>query len=266
MAPEFSFIVNSCDDRRFRFFEACFLGRLAGAHYEVIRISDAHSMAEGYNRGAASARADWLLFCHDDVAILSDNPLDALREAMDKTDLFGVCGTCRLTSANWYDSGFPYTFGAVVAPLSNRPWRRELQIFGMAPQRLVLGGEAMDGIFIGCHRSVFEALNGFDSDHFKSFMGYDIDFSFRGCQHGARVGIQTGLLLLHLSAVPAFSMKKMQEWKLAMQLLTDLHGARFSSAPGKRGHRAFPINGYDPAMAAAILERLRHSAVSQPRV
>ncbi len=234
------------------------MGPLSGSSNEVIRITDARSMADGYNRGASRAHADWMLFCHDDIAILSEAPLNALREAMRENDMFGVCGTRRLTSPNWYDSGQPYTFGSVVAPLPSSPWRRELQVFGLSPQRIINNVQALDGICIACRRSTFDTLKGFDEEHFPSFMGYDIDFSFRGFRCGARVGIQTSLLLLHLSITSAFSAQKMSDWRQAMQDLSALHGDEFAATGGERGHLTLPIDGFDPSVAATMLESLRH--------
>jgi len=36
-----------------------------------VRIPDARSLAEGYNRGLRRARGDLLLFSHDDVRIVT---------------------------------------------------------------------------------------------------------------------------------------------------------------------------------------------------
>ena len=99
--------------------------------------------------------------------------------------MFGPCGTIRLTSGNWYDAGRPFTFGHVVARDLHRPGKYELQLFGISQQPIQMGGQALDGLFIGCHRRLFDALMGFDEASYKGFLGYDIDFSFRAALAGA---------------------------------------------------------------------------------
>src|SRR5262245_58261924 len=95
-----SVIVNSNNDRRFEQFQARFLARLGLANIEVIRISDATSMSEGYNRAAESAKGEWLFFCHDDIGILDPETSVTLEHAMRHSDVFGPCGTRRVVSGN----------------------------------------------------------------------------------------------------------------------------------------------------------------------
>lgn len=158
----FAIVVNSTDDRRFDFFMAG-LRRSFGADLpEVVRIKDARSMAEGLNRGARATSTEWLLFCHDDIAMLSPDAPAQLLHAMARTDMFGVVGTRRMVSGNWYDGGRPYTLGHIVARDPKRPGSYELQVFSSDPQRLALGAQGLDGVLIACRRTLFDRLGGFD--------------------------------------------------------------------------------------------------------
>ena len=84
--------------------------------YEIIRISDARSMAEGYNRGYRQSCGPWIVFCHDDISFVSEDVTFRLMKGFLQCDVVGVCGTSRLVSGNWYNAAPPFISGAVVAP------------------------------------------------------------------------------------------------------------------------------------------------------
>jgi len=198
-------------------------------------------MAEGLNRGAALARGEWLFFCHDDVCVLTRNPNEVLLDAMCKTDMFGPCGTIRLTSGNWYDAGRPYIYGHVVARDLGRPGKYELQLFGLSQSSVQLGAQALDGLWIACQRRLFDALQGFDASCYSGFVGYDVDFSFRAALAGARVGIACDLTLFHDSNVGEFSAEKMQSWEQAQSRFRKQLGRHLNSQPGERTHTTIPL-------------------------
>ena len=161
-------------------------------------------------------------------------------DAMTQTDMFGPCGTLRLTSGNWYDAGRPFTVGHVVARDLHRPGKYELQLFGISQQPIQMGGQALDGVFIGCHRRLFDALKGFDEASYKGFVGYDIDFSFRAALAGARVGIASNLTLFHDSHVGEFSAEKFAEWEAAQVQFQRHLGRYLNTEAGERSHTTIP--------------------------
>ena len=236
-----SFVVNSVDDARFAIFERQLRRALDTEELDIIRISDARSMSEGLNRGAQLARGEWLIFCHDDICILSKNSMSVLMDATTKTDMFGPCGTIRLTSGNWYDAGRPFTFGHVVARDLHRPGKYELQLFGIPQQSIQIGGQALDGLWIGCHRRLFDALRGFDEASYKGFVGYDIDFSFRAALAGARVGITSNLTLFHDLHVGEFSRGKLADWETAQVQFQQHFGRYLNTEAGERTHTTIPL-------------------------
>lgn len=238
----FCFIVNSVDDRRFDWFMQGHRDAFGADAPPVVRVPDAKSMCEGYNRGAAMAPAcDWLIFCHDDIRILSAEPLRLLAAAAERVDMFGAAGTRRMVSGNWYDAGRPHTLGQVVARASSQPLRHELQVFGAQSGRLQEGAVALDGIFIACRRSLFDALGGFDAETYRGFVGYDMDFTYRAALSGARVAVHEALVLLHDSTVADFSPAKVAAWEAAQRSFLDAFGPLDAEGAGERDHRTVPL-------------------------
>lgn len=231
-----SFVINSVDDARFSRVAANLREFLAPAVPNIVRVPDAKSMAEGLNRGARQAAGDWLVFCHDDIQILNRDARAVLAEAMAMSDMFGACGTTRLTSGNWYDAGQPHVRGHVVVRDITRPGKFELQVFGLSGRVIDLGAKALDGIWIACRRRLFEALRGFDEDTYRGFVGYDIDFSFRAALAGARVGVCGGLSLFHDAHVGEYPEEKLQAWSRAQDRFMDDFGRYLDADAGVRRH------------------------------
>ncbi|MGF6371292.1 GT2 family glycosyltransferase [Paraburkholderia sp. RAU6.4a] len=236
-----SIIVNSYDDQRFKQFEARFLAKLDFPRVELIRIADAASMSEGYNRAAESATCHWLFFCHDDIGILGETSGAAFRDAMSASDVFGPCGTQRLVSGNWYDGGMPYNAGAVVAPDPARRGEYRLELFGRSPKSLVRRVQALDGLFIACKRQVFDAIRGFDELRLHGFHTYDIDFTFRAYLAGFDCVVTNNLLLLHDSNVSEFSEEKLAAWERERNRFAQRFERYLSADPGVRTHDNYPL-------------------------
>ncbi|MEI2771206.1 MAG: glycosyltransferase [Candidatus Competibacter sp.] len=64
-----SIIICSVDDVKFARVERNYRNLLVNFPYEIIRIDDAVSLCEGYNRGIARSRGNYLIFSHDDIEI-----------------------------------------------------------------------------------------------------------------------------------------------------------------------------------------------------
>jgi len=255
----YSVVVASNDDERFNSFRVRLLQAL-GAGTNIIRISDARSMAEAYNRAAAASNDEWLIFCHDDVFVLNDDANNVLARAMRESDVFGCCGTTRLVSGNWYDAGTPFTVGSVVARDTRNNGEYQLQVFGIRPQRVVPGIAALDGILIACKRGVWRALGGFDEVKFGGFHGYDVDFSFRANLSGFRVAVASDLLLTHESRVDDFSRQKFAEWQEAQRTIEKTFASNLATERGTRGHKEVPL-GKAGQNGVAILAAIRRAAL-----
>ncbi|MDR3532958.1 MAG: glycosyltransferase [Rhodopila sp.] len=257
LARELSFVVNSIDDRRFSRLTANLRTVFGSPGPEVVRIPDARSMAEGLNRGARIARGAWLAFVHDDILFLNRDAPDVIAAAMAACDMFGACGTTRLTSGNWYDAGRPFTQGQVVAPVPAKPGCYELQRFGGDGSSLVQGIQALDGILIACSRDAFATVGGFDEQTYDGFVGYDIDISFRAALAGLRVVVACGLVLQHDAHVEFFNEEKLQAWEDKQRAFQRTFGTVLAREAGERGHSSVQLR--DPRDAPAIVAGRRPS-------
>jgi GT2 family glycosyltransferase len=191
----YSIIICSIDDARFAAVRANLSQRLQGHAHEVIRISDAKSLAEGFNRGIAQSRGDRLIFCHDDIEILSDDFAERLDGHLNQYDLVGIAGANRVIRSEWVSAGPPHIFGQIAQLYSQGGFY--VAIFGV-PARSVGGICVMDGLFFAARRAVVEKIK-FDSQTFDGFHHYDLDFTFAAHLAGFRLAVATDLLLLHRS-------------------------------------------------------------------
>jgi glycosyltransferase involved in cell wall biosynthesis len=190
----YSVIICSRDDARFSSVSANLAERLGDREHEIIRLSDARSMAEGYNRGIEHARGDRLIFCHDDIEILNSDAIERLDEHLQRFDLVGVAGTDRVMMGFWSAAGPVHMFGQ-VAHVEKDGFA--IALFGR-PSRIVLGIEALDGIFFAIQRKVVEKIK-FDAGTFDGFHLYDLDFTFAAHLVGFQLAVANDIHLLHLS-------------------------------------------------------------------
>jgi protein O-GlcNAc transferase len=178
--------------------------RFSKYEIEVIGIHDAKSLCEGYNRGAAKAKGDVLIFCHDDIDIVHDDFADRLLHHLGSHDLVGVVGTSRLVSGDWGHAGLPHLHGQIIHrpkdDIAVKAGKMSSFIYlAVGLQSPVMEGiQALDGVFMATHRRVWEALK-FDEKTFDGFHLYDIDFSYRAHLAGYKVAVPLDLLLVHFS-------------------------------------------------------------------
>lgn len=196
--PEFSVVTCSINDLKFNQMAATYKIGLAGEDYEVIRISDAKGLAEGYTRGLAQARGRYIIFSHDDAAPI--RPIGArLRNHLRKVDIVAGAGTDRLDGPAWFTSGPPHIFGQVLNKVPNQA-DLMLTVYGI-PSALVIGIQAFDGFWFAAKREVLHEKGAwFDPELCDGFHMYDVDFSQRAWRNGVRVGVATDLCLCHASS------------------------------------------------------------------
>jgi GT2 family glycosyltransferase len=191
-----SFVICSIDDDKFNRVGRQIEQAMAGTPYEIVGIHDAKSLCEGYNRGAARARGELLVFCHDDIEILDTHFRARLTHALAQFDVVGVAGTVQLGCRAWSWAGHPHLHGWVGQPVEDSdPFA--LCVFGLGPA-LAGGMQAIDGVLIAMRRNIYNQI-GFDDQRFDGFHFYDLDFSYRAYRAGLRVGVARDLLLFHLS-------------------------------------------------------------------
>lgn len=189
-----SIVVCSNDSMRFSAMAASYQRALAGWPHEIVRIDDARSLAEGYNRGAAAARAQVLVFCHDDVEILASDFGHRLARRLAECDVLGVAGATRAAGPAWPFAGWPYLHGSVIYP--EDAGYRVTVYSRTAP--LACGIRVMDGVFLAMRREVALSV-GWDEQTCPGFHGYDVDFTLRAAQAGLRLAVATDLGVVHRS-------------------------------------------------------------------
>jgi GT2 family glycosyltransferase len=191
----FSIVICSINDARFSTVAANYARLLKDEPHEIIRIADARSLSEGYTRGFAQSRGEYLIFSHDDIEILNEDFAARLSEHLSAFDLVGVAGTNRLIRGEWVAAGPPYIFGQVAQ--SHPQHGFVVRIFGAG--RPAFGGiHAMDGLFLAARRTVVETIS-FDARTFDGFHHYDLDFTFAAHLGGFRLGIANDIHILHES-------------------------------------------------------------------
>ena len=85
-----SVIVCSAEERKFVAVAEMYGRQFGAVAHEVIRIPDARSEAEGYNRAIARSRGDVLLLSHDDVEVIAPDLPGRLAAHLAAFDLIGI--------------------------------------------------------------------------------------------------------------------------------------------------------------------------------
>src|SRR5688572_18782910 len=165
MPPTTSFIICSIDAAKFEAVTRAIGQRMAGEPHEIIGIHDARGICEGYNRGAARAVGERLVFCHDDIDLLGDDFSRRLAAGLAAYDLIGVAGTDKLVAASWLSAGPPHIFGQVAHVLTDPGGGYMIDQYGIPRRVIDRGIQALDGLFLAARRAVWERLR-FDEETF----------------------------------------------------------------------------------------------------
>jgi len=191
-----SVVICSKDADRYAAVEAMYHAAFGDEPWELIRIPDAQSLAEGYARGVARAKGEQIILSHDDVHILSPQLPQRVRSHLERFDLIGIVGTSRLCNGRWISAGFPYIFGQIC---HFQPDKRSIfvDVYG-APRRVIRNIQALDGVFMAARRAVFDKV-AFDAATFDGFHLYDLDFSYAAYQSGLRLAVANDINLVHFS-------------------------------------------------------------------
>jgi hypothetical protein len=211
-----SVVMCSRDDQRFAAAEATWAKAMNGAAYEIVRVPDARSMCEGYNRGYLQAKGERIVFCHDDAFFLSSGLAEKLVAHFDHLDVFGVVGSTTLAGPAFHLAGPPHNYGQLA--IDTPPHGLRVTILN-APARRVAGMQALDGVLIAATRRAVERLDGWD-EAIPGFHCYDVDFAFRAHLARLRVGVACDLDLLHTSA----GRYDTPEWAASAEVFIRTHG------------------------------------------
>jgi len=195
--PALSIVICSIDAAKYERVTATYRALLAGTAHEIVGIHDARSLAEAFNRGAAKARGDILIFAHDDIELRTSDFAARLFAHLERYDGVGVAGASRITGPRWDHAGQRHIHGHVLhVPPEGKPG---VLLMAAGFQRPVCEDiRVLDGVFVAVHRRVWEA-NKFDFKTYDGFHGYDLDFTRRASDAGARLAVPLDLTLLHRS-------------------------------------------------------------------
>src|SRR5687767_45679 len=178
-----SVIICSIDERKYTAASTNYR-RLLAPDDEIIRVADARSMCEGYSRGLSMGRGDVIVFSHDDVEIHSPDFREKLLGHLQHCDVAGVAGTTLFCGPAWAWAAPPHVYGQLGVHVAQKNFF-DAAIYA-APARRVDNIQALDGVFMACHRRAAEAV-GFDAQTFDGFHHYDVDFSFRAYRAGMKL-------------------------------------------------------------------------------
>jgi len=193
--PKLSVIICGRDDKRYaRFVTEC-TRALCSSHFEIIRIADATSMCEGYNRGTKAATGELLLYCHDDIEFISDGVHRALINTLADFDVACCVGSSVVDGPTWMCRDATYSQG-VIAASDAQSGHYSIGIIGVPNSRAVLASG--DGFFIACRPAAAQSL-GWDEATFDSFHLYDIDFCLRARHSRLRIGVARDVTINYFS-------------------------------------------------------------------
>ena len=217
-----SIVICSINSARFDAVCEQYRAALGNEPYEIIRVPDAKSMCEGYNRGLLKSRGEIVIFSHDDIEIWAPDFAARLRAHLQKFDVIGVAGTTRLVQPGWIAAGPPHIFGQVAHRIMHH--RVALAVYG-ARERVEPNIQAMDGLFLAFRREAIVRLR-WDERTFTHFHCYDIDCTFRAYRAGYKLGVALDLPLLHMSGGSYDA-----AWEREAMLLLQKHNIQMGNPP-----------------------------------
>jgi hypothetical protein len=219
-----SIVVCSIHNDRLSAMEKNFREALGHREHEFIAIRDARSLCEGYGRGLERSRHGIVVFTHDDVALLSPSPFEAIEQALAQHDVVGLAGSDLVRGPAVMWAGHPHLFGFVAMPADSDPHAYKATLFSL--ECGTMGGmQALDGFCFAARRESALAV-GFDGATFDGFHFYDLDFTYRAHLAGQSVAVTTDVAAVHLS-LGNFE----EDWKRYAQRFV----AKFPKLDGVRG-------------------------------
>jgi tetratricopeptide (TPR) repeat protein len=213
-----SIIICSVDPQRFEKARANYRALLGSVSHEIIGIHDASSLCEGYNRGAARASGEILVFSHDDIEIVTADFAARLLGHLSRHDLVGVAGTTRLIGGSWTYAGWPHLCGQVGSRVM-KPGSLTVTVYGLQGHAAA-NVQALDGVFLAARREVVERIR-FDEETFDGWHLYDLDFSFSAHLAGFRIAVCQDICLIHDS-----SGTYRADWQRYVERFEDKHRGR----------------------------------------
>lgn len=172
-----SIIISSYDSENFDTIRNN-ISATCGVNYELIKVENPNLMGicEAYNKGAAQAQYDNLLFIHEDVIFHTNNWGQLLIHHLSNKNVgvLGIAGSSYVPKVptGWYLINEEYNYKNYI---QNNKQRTNQTIKTM--NLLYAKVFALDGVFLAVKKSVYEEF--LFGEDVKGFHGYDLDFSLR---------------------------------------------------------------------------------------
>jgi GT2 family glycosyltransferase len=165
---------------------------------EVIEIINKgnESLTKAYNRGLKEAKNDLVVFCHDDIDVLTKQWGSKLIKAFKKHSEFciiGVAGSKNLpTSGKWWENP-KKMYGRVAHTHEGKTWLSAYSDdLGQDIEEVVV----VDGVFFAVDKTKLK--KSFD-DSVDGFHFYDVTFCFQNFLEGVKIGVTTQIRINHQS-------------------------------------------------------------------
>lgn len=146
----------------------------SGEKFEIVRIDDARSLYEGYNRGIDHSRNAICIFSYDDTEIW-------------QRTLHNVCASI------WASTTWLVSQERLV--LSMETGLYAVSVHGVR-KIVVENVQAVDGLFVATTRKVVDTLCS-DEQQFDGFHFYGLGFSFSAHLAGFLIAICNDIILAH---------------------------------------------------------------------
>lgn len=195
------------------------IAETCGIPYEIIKIDNPGVMGicEAYNKGAAKARYEYLLFLHEDVEFTDKNWGSRLEEYLKNSEIgaIGLAGSNYLPNcpSPWWlykENNF--------LNLTQNNKKDLIGTFDLEKDEEVI---SLDGVFLALRKNVFKQFK--FNEKLKGFHAYDIDLSNRVASTYKNM-VTSKIFLKHFSqGVPDKS------WIEAL-----IHARKFYSVPNKQ--------------------------------
>ncbi len=244
--PSLSVIIPSRDDSRFAAVDTAYEKAFANWPHQRIRVKGASSMYAAWSRGFDQSDGEIVIFSHDDIDFAVPDFAARLADAMKHSDIVGVAGTTRVSGPALLWSGHPFLHGAIVHR-TDGPLPYQFGLLSLRGPRIG-AAEGLDGVFIAARRDWVQRVR-FDSQRLTGFHFYDLDFTFRASQLGARITIANDLALVHASRGTLDD-----TWHAAQAAFA----AKFPALNHPRGHAGhwYTVNHADEHAIAGLYEKL----------
>lgn len=154
------------------------IAETCGIQYEIIKIDNPNLMGicEAYNKGAAKAQYDYLLFLHEDVIFHTKNWGEKLIKHLELTNtgIIGIAGSnyVPVSPSSWHVADNNCNFSNYI---QNNKEKSNARI--VITLEKTVPAFAIDGVFLAVTKTVYHEFL-FD-ENIKGFHGYDLDFTLR---------------------------------------------------------------------------------------